>query len=182
MTRRSSPTPTAGDRAAGRGPGRTAGRRLPHRDDAGMTTAFMVVLTTALLACAGLVLDGGLALSARVEAVDLAQEAARAGAQELDLTAYRATGRLALRPDAAAAAARQYLAAAAATAAGAPASGADNAGANTSGEQITGEVTTTATTVTVTVHSRRRTQLLALIGIGSLTVSGHASATARTRP
>jgi Flp pilus assembly protein TadG len=121
-------------------------------------TAFAVILTTALLACAGLVLDGGLALTARVRAVGLAQEAARAGAQELDLTAYRATGTVALRPDAAADTARAYL-----TAAG-----------------NGGQVTVTGTRVTVTVQIDQPTQLLALVGVRSLHVTGHATAAART--
>lgn len=137
----------------------TAGEQPQRRDD-GTVTAFTVILTAALLACAGLVLDGGLALAARVRAVNLAQEAARAGAQELDLTAYRTTGTITLRPDAAASSARAYLVAAGAT----------------------GDVTTAGTTVTVTVHADQHTQLLGLIGIRNLHVTGHASAAARSTP
>src|SRR4051812_11079879 len=119
-----------------------AGLRRPReRRDEGTGTAFAVILTTALLACTRLVLDGGLAPPARVRAVGLAQEAARAGAQEIDLTVYRTTGALVLRPDAATTAARTYL-----TAAGA-----------------TGQATATATTVTVTVQTEQPTTLLAAI-------------------
>jgi Flp pilus assembly protein TadG len=140
-------------------PEHTSGRpRQPPRRDEGTVTAFTVILTSALLACAGLVLDGGLTMTARVRAVGLAQEAARAGAQELDLTAYRATGALTLRPDAASATATAYL-----TAAGA-----------------TGTTTAGPTTVTVTVHLEQPTGLLALIGIRSLHVTGHATAVAAT--
>jgi Flp pilus assembly protein TadG len=127
----------------------------PH--DEGTVTAFAVILTTALLACAGLVLDGGLALTARVRVVNLAQEAARAGAQELDLATYRTTGTVVLRPDAAATTARAYLAAAG----------------------VTGQVTTLGATVSVTVEADQPSQLLTLIGIRSLHVTGHASAVAR---
>jgi Flp pilus assembly protein TadG len=142
-------------------PSRPTNRRKrvhDERRDEGTVTAFTVVLVTALLACAGLVLDGGLALTARVRAVSLAQEAARAGAQELDLTTYRTTGTLVLRPDTAVATAKAYLAAA----------GAD------------GTATARATTVTVTVRLDQRTGLLALVGLGSLTVTGHATAEAAT--
>lgn len=126
-----------------------------------MVTAFTVILTTALLACTGLVLDGGLALTARVRAVGLAQEAARAGAQELDLTAFRSTGTLTLRPAGAITTAQRYLSAAGAT----------------------GTATASATTVTVTVRIEQPTGLLAMVGIGSLHVTGQATAvTAATTP
>jgi Flp pilus assembly protein TadG len=50
----------------------------------------LLVLTPALFALGGLVLDGGRQLSARQQAADLAEQAARAGADHLDLTALRA--------------------------------------------------------------------------------------------
>ena len=49
--------------------------------DRGHVTAFVILLVLAALLVAGLVLDGGLALSAKAQALDTAQEAARAGAQ-----------------------------------------------------------------------------------------------------
>jgi len=73
-------------------------------------TAFVVVLTIGILALAGLTLDGGLALAAKVQANGQAQAAARAGAQAIDLTAYRATGTLQLVPAQAVADAQSYLA------------------------------------------------------------------------
>src|SRR5437879_13812394 len=81
------------------------------RDD-GRVTAFVVIMTTAVLAFSGLVLDGGLALAAKVRAIGEAQEAARAGAQAIDLSAYRSTGALQLVPAEASIRARNYLAAA----------------------------------------------------------------------
>lgn len=85
--------------------------RKPERSDApvlvdedGQVTAFAVVMTVNLLLCAGLVLDGGQALAARVRLIGVAQEAARAGAQQLDLTTYRKTGQAMLDPPRAAAA------------------------------------------------------------------------------
>lgn len=127
---------------------RRALRRL-REDQSGRVTAFVVIIVTAVLLFAGLVLDGGLALAAKVRALGEAQEAARAGAQEIDLTAYRANGTLRLEPQQASAAARNYLAAAG----------------------HTGTVSVAGNTVNVTVTVSQSTQLLPLIGIGSITVT-----------
>jgi hypothetical protein len=78
--------------------------------ESGMVTAFVVVFTLALLVMAGLVLDGGLALSAKVQAIDDAQAAARAGAQAIDIPLYRSTGQITLDANEATADAEQYLA------------------------------------------------------------------------
>ena len=71
-------------------------RARPGDGEAGMVTAFVVILTLALLAMAGLVTDGGLALAAKVRAIDDAQAAARAGAQAIDIPLYRQTGQITL--------------------------------------------------------------------------------------
>jgi len=123
-------------------------------DDQGRVTAFVVVITAACLMFAGLVLDGGLALGAKIRAISQAQEAARAGAQELDLAAYRNNGALRLLPAQAQDAAQRYLAAVGAS----------------------GTATVNGNTVSVTVTAHQRTQLLGLIGIRDLTVSGDGSA------
>ncbi|MCP2269238.1 pilus assembly protein TadG-related protein [Actinokineospora diospyrosa] len=122
--------------------------------DRGQVTAFVVVLVTGILVLAGLTLDGGLALAAKVRATGQAEAAARAGAQAIDLTAYRGTGTLRLVPAQAAANAQAHLAA----------------------EGATGTVTVTGDTVTVTVTAVQRTQLLGLVGIGSFQVHGQGSA------
>lgn len=124
------------------------------RDERGRVTAFVVVMTTVVLAFSGLVLDGGLALAAKVRAIGEAQEAARAGAQAIDLSAYRANGTLRLVPTQAEDLARHYLAA--------------------SGE--TGTVTINGNTVTVTVMTTQRTEILNVIGVNSISVSGQGSA------
>ncbi|HWH01707.1 MAG TPA: pilus assembly protein TadG-related protein [Pilimelia sp.] len=126
-----------------------------RRGDAGYVSAFTAVFAVALLAVAGLVLDGGLALSTKVQALDTAGAAARAGAQHLDLSAYR-DGTRRLDQPAAAAAARSWL---------------SRAGA-------TGTVTTTPTTVTVTVTASRPAQLLRIVGVSRLTVSASATSQA----
>ncbi len=124
--------------------------------DAGTATAFTLILIVALFAFAGLVLDGGLAVAAKVRAVATAQAAARAGADQLDLARLRTTGQLRLDPSHARTAARSWL-----TRAGA-----------------TGTVTVTADTVTVAVTDRSRTQLLGLIGVDAIPVAATATAEA----
>ncbi|NRN65751.1 Tad domain-containing protein [Kibdelosporangium sp. 4NS15] len=114
----------------------------------------MVVLTTGILALAGLTLDGGLALSAKVKATGQAEAAARAGAQAIDLTAYRVNGTLQLMPAQAVAEAQNYLAAVGAS----------------------GTVSVSGDTVTVTVTASQNTQLLGMVGISSITVRGTGSA------
>ena len=125
-------------------------------EDSGRVTAFTVVITMAVLLFAGLVLDGGLALAAKVRAVGHAQEAARAGAQAIDLTAYRATGTLRLDPDRAAALVRRYL-----------------TGSHATGAEA---VTVAGDTVTVTISTSQSTRLLGLVGIGSISVTGTGTA------
>lgn len=124
------------------------------RGDDGQVTAFVVVLMLGVLTLAGLTLDGGLALAATTRATGQAEAAARAGAQAVDLTAYRATGALRLQPTEAIAHARAHLAA----------------------EGATGTVTASTTTVTVTVTTTEHTQLLGLIGITTFTVQGQGTA------
>jgi putative Flp pilus-assembly TadE/G-like protein len=120
----------------------------------GQVSAFVVVLILGLLALAGLGLDGGLALAAKVRATGQAESAARAGAQAIDLAAYRATGTLRLVAAEADGLARRYLASVGAT----------------------GDVMATADTVTVIVTASQRTQLLSLIGIPSIDAHGSGAA------
>jgi hypothetical protein len=124
-------------------------QRLTEDQD-GRVTAFVVTIVTAVLLFAGLVLDGGLALTAKIRAVGEAQEAARTGAQEIDLAAYRADGTLRLLPQEASTAAHNYLAA----------------------TGHTGKVSVVDKAVNVTVTVSQPTQLLGLVGIGSITVTG----------
>ncbi len=66
--------------------------RKRTRDERGMVTAFVASFTIALLAVAGLVVDGGYILAARQRAYDEADAAARAGAQAIDLDTLRSGG------------------------------------------------------------------------------------------
>lgn len=77
--------------------------------DEGHISAFVVTVLAAILALAGLTLDGGLALADKIRANGQAEAAARAGAQALDLGAYRTTGAVRVVPSQAALLARRYL-------------------------------------------------------------------------
>ncbi|MEY9887688.1 Flp pilus assembly protein TadG [Catenulispora sp. MAP5-51] len=124
-----------------------------RRDD-GSATAFVVVIVPALLLVAGFVLDLGLAMNARVHALAVAEEAARAGAGALDPVQLRQGGRPSLDPARAQAAARSYLA------------GAGEGGA----------VSASANLVTVTVKLQQPTELLRLIGLKNFSIAGTATA------
>jgi Flp pilus assembly protein TadG len=78
-------------------------------------TAFVAIIAVALVMVAGMVYDGGQVISATAQARSDAAKAARAGAQEVDITALRSTGETVLDPTAAEASALAYLAEAGAT-------------------------------------------------------------------
>jgi hypothetical protein len=122
--------------------------------DTGQITAFVVVITATLILLVGLVVDGGLTLAARERALGEAQEAARAGAQGINLLVYRETGDLILDTGLAASDAQRYLAS----------SGTHGA------VQVNGNV------VTVTVTIVQRMQILDVAGLTSITVHATASA------
>jgi len=129
--------------------------------DAGQVTAFVTVLMLALLVMLGLVTDGGRALAAHVRAANEAQEAARAGAQAVDLAAYRRDGTVRLDPARAETRVRDYITA-------------------------TGDTLTTlavdADQVTVTVTRTEPTRLLTLAGLASVRASGTGTARAEPNP
>ncbi|WP_432850655.1 pilus assembly protein TadG-related protein [Amycolatopsis sp. CA-161197] len=124
------------------------------RAERGQVTVLVVVLLVALLALAGLSLDGGLALASKVRAGGQAESAARAGAQALDLTTYRTTGQLRLDPAHAQQLAQNYLASVGAT----------------------GTVQVGGDTVTVEITTTYRTQLMSLIGVRDIRTHGHGAA------
>jgi len=131
-------------------------RRRPGRRgrDEGTVTAFVVVLFAAFVMFGGLIVDAGGALADKTTAMGVAQEAARAGAQQLDLTALRQGSPVRLRPDRAVAAAQTYLAQAGAT----------------------GTVAIVDNTVTVTVTAVHDNLLLGVVGLDTLTVTATGSA------
>jgi hypothetical protein len=74
------------------------------RDERGSITPFVVIVSLAILLLAALVIDGGRQLNGKGRAIAYAQEAARAGAQAIDVT----DPRLDLVPGLALAAADEY--------------------------------------------------------------------------
>jgi Flp pilus assembly protein TadG len=124
-------------------------------DERGAVSTFLAVIFVALLMAAGLVVDGGRKIVALRDASHLADNAARAGAQAIDLETLRSTGSLRLDPASATSRAFQYLAA--------------------TGNQ--GDVSVTADTVTVTVSL---TVHPALLPVGPMTVTATETAAPQT--
>ncbi len=118
----------------------------------GSASVFVAALGLALLMATGLAVDGGRKLGALSEARNVADNAARAGAQMVDANAYRATGDPVVDPGAATGAAVGYL----------------------SRHGYQGTVSVSGATVTVTVSLSVPTRFLP----GPMSVSATESATA----
>jgi Flp pilus assembly protein TadG len=129
-------------------------RALHHRPEDGQFLAMTVVLMTMFLALTGLVADGGRYLDAKQAAASEAEQAARAGAGSLDVSQLHA-GNIALDPASAVTAAENYMA--------------------TSGRPGTAWVV--GNTVYAEISYRQPTQLLGIIGVGSLQITVTESAT-----
>lgn len=61
-------------------------------DDRGTIGMFVAIFSLAVFLFAGLLVDGGLAIHARQRAFDIASQAARAGADNIDVEELRETG------------------------------------------------------------------------------------------
>lgn len=121
----------------------------------GSLTLMLAVLLVALLALAGLVIDGGRKLNQSASAYAIAQEAARAGAGMVDRSAAYRSGTFRVDEGQALAAARAYLA----------------------GAGYSGAVTADGTQrIRVTVTVTEPTLVLSLIGIDTMTSTGSAVA------
>lgn len=134
-------------------------RRARASGDAGTMSVFVVGLVIVLMAMAGLVVDGGRAVNARAAAADDAEQAARAGANQLDQNELRASGRVVIDPAAAQQAATDFLA----------------ARGYTRGEV---SVDVQPNSVRVGVSDDIDTTLLALVNIDTFHVTGSATARA----
>jgi Flp pilus assembly protein TadG len=124
-------------------------------EERGAVTVFVAIVTVALLAVAGLVTDGGRILAARREAGNVAESAARAGAQAIDVRILRQQNQIALDPSEAAARARAYL--------------------TSTGYHGDVEADTQHVQVIVTIH--RSTLLLGAAGVHDFTVTSAGNAT-----
>ncbi|ALV39271.1 Tad domain-containing protein [Streptomyces sp. CdTB01] len=130
--------------------------RRARLDDAGGVTVFVAVCVIALIGIIGVAVDGGSKMRATERADYVAGEAARAGGQAID-PADAISGRaIVVDPQAAAAAAQAYLRSAGATG--------------------TVSVSGDGKTLTVIVTGTYDTKFLSVVGIGSLSVTGHGKA------
>ena len=122
--------------------------------ESGAISVFLAVLAPGLLLVIGLAVDGGAKVAATQRANAVADEAARAGGQALDVSAALA-GQIRVDPATAVAAAQDYL------------------DRNT----VQGAVTVVdGDTLQVTTTITQPTTFLGLIGISSLTVEGSGTA------
>ena len=130
-------------------------QRLRDQDaERGALGVFLAVLVPSLLLIIGLAVDGGAKVAATQRANAIADEAARAGGQALDVSAALA-GDVRVDPGAAVAAAQNYL------------------GRN----GVQGAVTVVdGDTLTVTTTITEPTAFLGLIGIQTMTVEGSGTA------
>ncbi|GAA4374862.1 hypothetical protein GCM10023088_31340 [Actinomadura verrucosospora] len=90
--------------------GRPEARAVGDGRDRGTIAMYTVLFTPVVILLAGLLVDGGLAIHARQRAADMAEQAARAGANQIDPDALRQTGKPVLDPGKARAAACDLLA------------------------------------------------------------------------
>ena len=63
--------------------------RSKPRDERGSATVFVIGFAIVLFLCAGLVIDGGLAINKRMRIADDAEQAARIGADSIDVNEFR---------------------------------------------------------------------------------------------
>ncbi|MBW8484702.1 pilus assembly protein [Actinomadura sp. PM05-2] len=119
---------------------------------------YVVLFTPVVLMLAGLLVDGGLAIHARQRAADMAEQAARAGANQIDDAALRETGRPVIDPGRAEAAACDLLA---------------DYDTRVSGSDCAATQDRVTVRVQITVHP----QILGIIpGLGDFTMAATASA------
>lgn len=126
----------------------------PRRREQGSATVWMVFATVIILAVCGLVYDGGDLIATKRQAINNAEQAARAGAQAIDTTVLMSTGNVQLDPTEAIARADAFLAA----------------------NGWSGIATATTTSVSVTVERAHQLEFLQTFGVTKRTVTGNATA------
>lgn len=65
---------------------------MTRRRERGSMSVFTVLFSVVVFMLAGLLVDGGAAINARLRAADIAEQAARAGADKIDIDHLRETG------------------------------------------------------------------------------------------
>ena len=127
------------------------------RSERGAVSVLVIGIAIALLVMAGLVVDGGNAINARQKISDDVEQAARAGADQIDLLALRESGVIVVLEARARTAATSYLVGL----------GYDpgRIGVNVAGNEVT-----------VSAQDTIDTQLLSFIGRNTFNVSGTATA------
>jgi hypothetical protein len=133
---------------------------LRYQRERGSLSLMLVILFVALVALAGIVVDGGAKLTADENAVALAQEAARAAATTVDESAAYSSGSFVVSRQQALAAARRYL-----------------IGAGYYRYSVAPEG---SRAIRVSVTITEPTRFLALIGVDSFTCTGTATASLMT--
>jgi len=134
----------------------------PRRDryvfgERGGVTVFVAVCVVALLGIIGIAIDGGGKMRATERADHIAGEAARAGGQAIDPAKAISGEAVIVDPQDAVAAAQAYLSSVGATGT----------------VSVSGE----GRTLTVNVSGSYATRFLPVVGIGSMPVTGHGTAT-----
>ena len=81
------------------------------RRERGGATIFVLGMSLVLMLCAGLVIDGGMGINARMRVADDAEQAARAGANAVNVDQLRSGGALAVDPGLARLYAQDFLSA-----------------------------------------------------------------------
>ena len=135
--------------------------RAPHGADRGSLSPYFAIIALAIFMIMGLVVDGGGALNAANRATSLAQEAARDGGQQIDAARAIQGTAIVVDPQAAQAAAQDYL--------------------TTAGVTGTVRITDGGQTLQVSVHDSYRTHFAVLLGWPTIDVTGTAEAHLQTQ-
>jgi Flp pilus assembly protein TadG len=128
--------------------------------DRGTISMFTAIFTLSVILLAGLLVDGGLAIHARQRAYDIAEQAARTGANDIDENVLRQTGKAQINPD------RQAVCAKV-----------DELVASYDSQATVDNCDRSDDQVTVTVHITVELQLLSIVpGFHAFSMTGTASA------
>lgn len=135
--------------------------RSTERRERGGATIFVLSMSFVLMLCAGLVIDGGIGINTRMRVADDAEQAARAGANAVNVDMLRSGGVLEVDLALARTYAQDFL----------QARGYD------AGQF---SIQANANTVSIVLRDTSETTMLKLIGINQYPVTARATATAAT--